>query len=167
MLEISSYINVATVVALLFCLGFQLLMIIFLTFALRAANRERAELHRQMFGVLKKIEGLTANKREQMLKHYDQMLEELSLRLPPTIAAQASQSIFEAESKILKRLAELENQPKHDQERQQKMDELLKTMEQLEHSLVTLTADTVQTVMTDSRKTLLSNESFIEKTLAA
>ena len=141
---------------LAFCMGISLLV----------AARERRTLHREMFGLLKKIEGLTATRREQMIRHYDRMLEGLSLRLPPAIAAQASSRIFDMESRILTRLSELEGSQGQDQSNRAKMEELVKSMESLEQTVVALTSETVKTVMLDSRKRLLDDDSF-EESLAA
>lgn len=135
--------------------------------ALRQAGKERNEIHKEMFGLIKKLEGLTASRRELMSKHFDKILDNLSLRLPPTIAAQASQTIFEAESKILARLAELEPNLKRDQVSQQKMDDLIKSMEKLEHTIVALTAESVRKVMLESRQSLFADEAENDQYLAA
>ena len=123
--------------------------------SLRAANRERAVTTKELFGLMKKIEGLTASRREQVLKEYDKILESLTHRLPPIIAAQASESIIETESRILTRLAELEPSLKKDDVSFKKMDELIQSMEKLEQTLVTSTAETVERVLVESRTVLL------------
>jgi len=125
---------------------------------IRSSHRESQALYREMHGAVRKIEGLTANKREQMLKHYDKILAEVSLRLPPTVASQAGTMIFETEQRILSRLAELEPNLNDDQESRQKMDDLIKSMENLENTIVDLTANTVQSVMAQSRKELFDQE---------
>lgn len=145
----------------------QLILAVYMLASLRVASRERAELNKEMFGLLRKIEGLTATRREQMLKHYDKILENLSTRLPPTIAAQASATIFDTESKILARLAELEPAFAKDDASRRKMDELIKAMENLEQTIVALTADTVRKVMVESRRNLLDDEMYQEISLAA
>src|SRR5688572_10532040 len=95
------------VVLALGALCLQGLLALTLVLALRSANRERHALHKELFGLTRKIEGLTAHRREQVLKHYDKILDSLSVRIPTTVASQASQLIFDTESKILARLAEL------------------------------------------------------------
>jgi len=146
----------------------QLLTVIYMAISLRIASSERTRMNKEMFGLLRKIEGLTAHRRDQMLKHYDTILDNLSVRLPPTIAATTGQAIYEAESKILKRLAELEPDLKGDKDSQQKMNDLIKSMESLETMIVTLTSDTVQRVMIDSRKGLFDEDNFFaEKKLLA
>lgn len=144
--------NPSTLAAIILAVvAVQILLAVFIAVSLFVAGRERAKLHIEMFGLLKKLEGLTASRREAMLKQYNKMVETLSVRLPPTIASQTGSLIFEAESKILGRLAELEPQIKADDISKRKMDELIKTMENLEQTLVTLTSDTVKKVMAESK----------------
>lgn len=138
--------------------GLQLFLTFCTVVALRQASRERSEVYKEMFGLIKKLEGLTASRREQMSKQFDKILENLSLRLPPAIAAQASQSIFEAESKILARLAELEPNLRQDRVGQEKMDDLIKSMEKLEHTIVALTAESVRKVMLESRQAIFADD---------
>jgi hypothetical protein len=128
-------------------------------FSLVKAGKERSAVHREMFGLMKKIEGLTSSRRDQLLKEYDKILESLTHRLPPIIASQASASIFETESRILTRLAELEPNLKRDDPSFKKMDDLIQSMERLEQTLVTSTAETVEKILIESRTGLLAQES--------
>jgi len=148
-------------------IGLQLLLAVTVLLSLRTAARERTQLNKEMFGLVKRIEGLTSNRREQMLKHYDGMLEMLSTRLPPTIAAHTSQVIIDTESKILTRLAELEPGFRDDEASQKKMNELIKSMENLEHTIVALASDTVQRVMAEGRRSLLDDQKYTDLNLAA
>jgi len=148
-------------------ISMQLLLTIYMAVSLRIAAKERALLNKEMFGLLKKLEGLTASRREQMIRHYDRILESLSSRLPPTIASHTSQMIYETESKILKRLAELEPNLKEDDLSRRKMDDLVKTMENLEQTIVFATAETVRKVMLESRHNLMEDESPCDISLAA
>lgn len=140
----------------------QLLTCCLLLMAQRSLKQEAAALNKETFGLLRRFEGLTASKREKILKEYDRMLEELSNRLPTTIAAQASQRIFETESRILNRLAELEPVLKEDKMSQNRMDELIRSMEQLEEALVGSTAETVKKVFLETRSSLFSEDGQIE-----
>ncbi len=135
---------------------------VYLLSSLRAARKERAALHREMYGLVRKLEGLTSGKREQMAKQFDKILSELALRLPPTIAAQAGQTIFETESRILSRLAELEPDLKNDEQSREKMDDLIKSMESLETTIVTVTADTVQNIMAANRQAIFEDDIYSE-----
>ncbi|MBN8548378.1 MAG: hypothetical protein J0M12_03565 [Deltaproteobacteria bacterium] len=142
-----------TLIAMLHCA-----VSLFVYYSLRAANREREITSKELFGLMKKIEGLTASRREHLLKEYDKILENLTHRLPPIIAAQASESIIETESRILTRLAELEPNLKKDDISFKKMDELIQSMEKLEQTLVTSTAETVERVLVESRTVLLEQQ---------
>lgn len=120
----------------------------------------RAELHgatRELLSLTKRLEGLTALRRERMVRHYDAMLATLSTRLPTSVASQVSPLVVEAEAKILRRLEELEP-AMTDEGAKQKMSDLVKSMERLEHTIVSLTADTVQQVMHEGRRSLLEEE---------
>jgi hypothetical protein len=138
----------------------QLGLALYLIASLRTANRDREQASREIFGLLKRLEGLTADRRERMVKHYDKILEGLTARIPTTVAAQASNLILETESKILARLAELEPNLKDDEGSRKKMDELITTMEKLERTLVSSAADTVQKAMAEGRRSLFEEESI-------
>lgn len=145
----------------------QLLIAIYMGISLRIGAKERALLNKEMFGLVRRIEALTSSRREQMLKHYDRILANLSLRLPSTVAAHASQTIFEAESKILSRLAELEPNIKNDEVSRMKMDDLIRSLESLEQTIVTLTSEAVRKVMVDSRSDLFEDDAFLDISQAA
>ncbi|MEZ4754962.1 MAG: hypothetical protein R3A13_11770 [Bdellovibrionota bacterium] len=127
------------------------------------AQKERSETHREIFGLVRKIEGYTAHRREQMLKHYDGVIEKLAHQIPTAIAAEAGTVIFETESKILQRLAEIEPNLKEDETARKRLDDLITNMENLEHTLITLTSDAVQKIMLDGRQTLIEAEHKLEK----
>lgn len=148
------FTGVSSAIALLL----QVLLVITILLVVRSASRERVALEREMFGLMKKLEGLTSSKREQVLKHYDSMLETLSMRLPPAVAAQTSKLIIDTESRILSRLAELEPNLRGDDESRHKMDELIKNMEHLEETIVATASDAVRSVMIDSRRSLFDDE---------
>jgi hypothetical protein len=136
----------------------QVFLVLAVAIIMRAHSRERASMEREMFGLLRKLEGLTATKREQILRHYDSMLDTLSIRIPPAVAAQASKLVIDTESRILTRLAELEPNLKGDEESRRKMDELIKQMEHLEETIVATASDAVRSVMIDSRRSLFDEE---------
>ena len=165
--ELASNTTMIVAAATTLVIVLQLVLTAYTLITLRASARERTLLNKEMFGLLRKLEGLTSSRREQMLKHYDKILGQLSSRLPMTIAAQTSSMIFETESKILARLAELEPHFAKDENSKRKMDELIKSMENLEQTIVALTADTVHKVMVDSRRTLLDDDDMEEIHLAA
>jgi hypothetical protein len=159
--QIIFFIGVSGGVSLLL----QVLLALAVIYLTRAHTRDRAELEREMFGLLRKLEGLTASKREQILRHYDSMLETLATRLPPAVAAQTSKLVVETESRIITRLAELEPDLKSNSESQKKMDELIKQLEHLEETLVSTASDAVRTVMLDSRRALFDDDGYGEDRL--
>jgi hypothetical protein len=151
-MQINNDILLVLSCALCVAVVLQLVISLYMFGSLRSARKEREKLNREMFGLLRKIEGLTASKREQMLQHYDQILDSLASRLPPTVASEAGQIIFEMESKILNRLAELDPGIKDDEVSQRKMDDLIKSMENLEATIISLTSDAVHKVLADGRQ---------------
>jgi hypothetical protein len=134
----------------------QLLGFGFLALSFRLLRKEMSDLLKETHGCVKKIEGLTSSRRELMQKQYEKILAELTARLPVTIASHASQSILETEKKILARLAELE--PILDTSGQKKMEDLIRSMEDLEHTIVSLTAESVRKVLLDSRGEFLNED---------
>ena len=164
--DIGLFQQIGVTVITLACIV-QLFTSLYMALSLRSASRERNSLNKEMFGLVKRIEAMTSSRREQMLKHYDKILSNLAMRLPPTIAAQASQTIFETESKILARLAELEPALQNDEIGKRKMEELIKSMESLEQTVVTITSEAVRKVMLESRSDLMEEDRFIEKSMAA
>lgn len=152
--------------ALIASFGCALLCLITLL-SLKSSQSDRRELYKEMYGLLKKIEGLTASRREQMIRHYDSILDNLAIRLPPTVAAQTSDLILETEGKILARLAELEPNLREDDAARKKMEELVRSMEKLEHAIVAITSDTVRQVLNDSRRELFEDHSSKQSSLAA
>ncbi|MCO6431268.1 MAG: hypothetical protein J5J00_10445 [Deltaproteobacteria bacterium] len=146
---------------------FQLSVLWIMLVNLRRFSRKYNVLSREMYALVKRIEALTATRRERMIKHFDRLLAKLSNRLPPTIASQLSSSLIETEGKILTRLAELEPDLVTNERSRKRMDELILGMEQLEKKLIALTADTVRDIMLESRADLLDEERFVEQHLAA
>lgn len=167
MLEISETHLIAGALLLAGALLFQVLLAIVLIVTLKSSARERDRFYRELFGLMKKLEGLTTSKRELLLKQYDRLHESLAARLPSTIAATASEHLFETERRILSRLAELEPNLKKDVEGKKKMEELIRSMENLEHTIVALTADTVKKVLSEGRHEFFMDQKDTEITLAA
>jgi hypothetical protein len=139
-------------------LAAQLVVSLYMFFTLRAAARARSALSKEMFGLMRKIEGLTAQRREQVLTHLDRVLDSLSVRLPTNIASKVSDLVFETERQILARLAELEPHLKNNEANREKMEELILTMEKLEETVVGITAEGVQQVVLESRRALFEED---------
>ena len=145
--------------------GVSFLLSLFTIISLRSASKDRQNLNKELFGLLRKIEGLTASRREQMLKHYDGLLEVLSTKLPTAVATHTSQVIFDTEAKILTRLAELEPTLQSDEKGKEKLNELIKSMEGLERTIVNLTSDAVRNVMVEGRRSLFEGDSELDLSL--
>jgi len=127
------------------------------TFLVFVVAQEQRTLNKEMFGLLKKIEGLTAQRREQILTQFDKLVESLTNRIPALVAAQASDKIFETESKILTRLAELEPSLSNE-EHKDKLDDVIHSMEALEKTLIAHTATAVHQVMLESRRSIFDED---------
>ncbi len=136
----------------------QTIFTVSLLIALRISSRDNQKMNRETYGLLRKIDVLTSQQRESMLQHYDKILEQMTVRLPASIAAQAGDTIFQTESQLLARLAELEPQIGKDEKAQESMNRLIRSMENLEAQIVTITADTVQNVMAESRRDLFKDD---------
>lgn len=132
----------------------QFLAAVLVLIAIWRASRDRAAHAREMFGLMKKIEGLTAARRDRIAAEYDRMVESLSLRLPTAVASKTGELVFETEQRILARLAELEPNLKANPDAREKMEELIRSMEDLEGSMVTIAADAVHQVMSENRRDL-------------
>lgn len=134
--------------------GFFFLLVI----RLRKSEQSTRKLHTSMFGLMKRIEGMTAEKRERMLVEFDLLLDRLSMRLPTALAARAGDAIFEAEKRLLSRIIELERTITPSAENREELDYLVKSLESLEQTMVSLTASTVHEVLLESRKQLFTSQ---------
>jgi hypothetical protein len=137
---------------LLGALALQISISAYLLICNRRTVRETRTMEREIFGLMKRIEGLTASGRERMLKTYDRILEELEHKLPEAVAAKAGELMNDTETKILTRLAEIEPNLHGDLEGQRKFDDLLVTMERLEQTVVETASDAVRHVVDETRQ---------------
>ena len=132
---------------------FQLGLASYLFFSSRASHKALNDGVRELYGIMKKIEGLTATRREQLHGEFDRIVQTLGLRLPTVIASQAGDRIFEAESRLLKHLSEIDPGIK-DEKNKEKIDDLIKSLESLQESVISITSETVRTALMDARKEL-------------
>jgi hypothetical protein len=126
-----------------------------------SVSKENRTLNKEMFGLVKRLEGLTAHRRDQVLTQFDKLVDTLASRIPTIVAASAGDRIFETESTILARLAELEPELASD-EQKKKLDTLIQSMESLEKTLIAHTATAVHQVMLENRKTLFDEDEAAE-----
>ena len=146
-------------------LALQFVLALVMLAVIKSTSRERAEMTKELYAQVKRIEALTSERREQMLKHYDHILEDLTNRVPVMVAGRASQQIFDTESKILQRLAELEPNLKGDETARQKIDAIIKSMEKLEDNVISITSEAVRQALLDGRSDLFDNDTQIAKAL--
>ena len=135
-------------------LAVQIGISIFLLISNRRGLREARRIERELFGLTKKIEGLTATNRERVERHYDEILIKLEQTLPALVAKDAGDAIFKAESQILKRLAELEPNLREDEEGMKRFDDLIVTMEKLEETVVSTASNAVLSAVGEGREAL-------------
>jgi hypothetical protein len=121
-----------------------------------AIVRERSLQRRELLHITQKIEFLTAPVRERVVGHYDGVLADLIERVPTVIAREAGGKIFETESRIISRLAELEPNLKGDPRTREKMNGLIESMESLEATVSAAAADTVRTTLNEARRGLVA-----------
>ena len=129
---------------------------------LRRLAHEISASNREVYGLTKKMEAMTASRRAHFVHEYDKIVNQLLRKLPANIAAQAGDSIFVTQKEILTRLAELEKVTGKSKESSKQMEQIILSMEQLEAQLVRVTADTVIEVMGDTRKRILEDERFAD-----
>jgi len=144
-----------------FCAGGILIQIALLICSYTIAKRSiggLTQLEHELFGLAKKIEGLTAPKRELLVKEFDQLLEKLAQDLPQAVTNTTSERIVEAERRILQRLAEIGPALSKDEEGKRKMEEFIVSLEKLEESVIDSTNEVVQRVMLNSRRELIASD---------
>jgi len=123
--------------------------------ALRSSARERREHRREIEVLVQKIEVLTAPTRERVIGRYDGMLANLVEKIPEKVMRETGQKIFDAESRIIARLAEIEPNLKRDPVGREKMNKIIESMESLESSVSTIAAETVDDALRAAREELL------------
>ena len=129
----------------------------FLIVAKRHQNQV-AQVHYDLFGLMRKIEGLSSSKRALVQFQLDSLLETLIKQLPTRIATQAGEQIFDTESQMLRALSELGPDLKGNIALQQRLEALVQSMGNLESTIVSLTNETVRQAMLDAKHLLLRDE---------
>lgn len=153
--------HAAGLVVFMMTAGLLLLQLALALFALhrcRAAERERGQLHQELFGIMKRIEGLSTGRRALITYQFDNMLDLLIKQLPTRIASEAGQRIFDTESQILKVISEIEPGVGENGVLRERMEQVVKSMENLEAVVVSVTCESVRQAIVDVRTTLLSPE---------
>ena len=117
---------------------------------------ENRRLNREAFGLMRKIEGLSCDRRSEILGRYEKLLTNLGNQLPIKISNRLRDKIFAAESAFLTRLAEIEPNLKDDAVARQRMDELICQLEQLEEVFVSAAAEVVNVALEEGRAEVAS-----------
>jgi hypothetical protein len=133
---------------------FQVLVIVAALSLIRKTNRERKQLSKEVSQTLNKMEVMTMRDRNQLARHYDRMLESLSNRLPAVLSNKAGELIFDIEKQILAKLAKV--QPGIDAD-DEEIDNLIRSMERLEDTIIAATGDVVRNTLLESRKGIFTD----------
>jgi hypothetical protein len=134
--------------------GFQLLVMVAALRLIRKTNRERRQFDRNVTDTLQQMEVVMMRDRNQLASHYDNMLESLSSRLPSVISTRAGDAVFEIEKQVLAKLAAVHPNLDIDDE---EVDNLIRTMERLEDSVIAATGDVVRETILESRKGIFAD----------
>jgi hypothetical protein len=131
---------------------------------LRAKRTEQNNslLHRELFGIMKKIEGLSAGRRTLISAQIDTVLERLSYQLPSRISARAGEAIYDTESQVLKTLAAIAPDIQEHPEAKDRVNSLVSSMERLETTIVTLTQESVRQAILDTKNALIEEQRTLD-----
>lgn len=132
-------------------------LLIVLSLKTARSQKNAEKLHTAMFGLMKRIEGMTSDKRTKMITEFDHVLDRLSTRLPPVLASRAGQALYEAEKSLLQKMVSLEARLDQTPQEQEELNQIIESLESLDTQIIALTADTVHEVMLESRKHLFDN----------
>lgn len=133
-------------------------VILFSIYRTKVAETDGARLRQELFGLMRRIEGLSTGRRALITYQFDNMLESLVKQLPTRIANEAGQRIVDTESQILKALSEIEPALAEDRVLQSRLEQVLHSMENLEAVVVSVTCESVRQAIVDVRQTLLSQD---------
>lgn len=138
---------------------FQIISSWVLLFLVRSSVKEQRQLAKEIFGLYRRIEVLTADDREKLVIYLNRVIDDLAESIPELVSNKASRAIFETESQILKRLTEIEPLI-NDQQTKDKLHQLISSMEQLEGEVVAVTTKAVREAMTKTREELFETGNY-------
>jgi hypothetical protein len=144
-------------------LAFQVSVTLYMIGKFQFANQERTRLYHQLFGILRKIEGLSSGRRALIAHNLDILLEQLAKQLPSRIAAEAGEIIYKTESSMLKALADLEPNLPQMPGMKERVEKLVVSMESLESTVVLLTTETVRQAILDTKRSILDADSHEDR----
>ena len=159
MLEIFSQFSQFQLIcfATIFACVIQVISCFYVVLALRESTEENNLLNRQTFGLLKRVEGIVATKQQQICAEYDSMLSTLSNKLPKIVSEKAGKEVQATQRQILMRLAELEPKLRDDKVATDKMNELIKSTQELEFAMMNAASYSVEQVLHEARKFVFSD----------
>ena len=143
--------------AIIFSSFIQIISCFYVVLALRESSEESNVLNRQTFGLLKRVEGIVASKQQQICAEYDAMLSTLSNTLPKIVSEKAGREVQATQRQILMRLAELEPKVRGDKIASDKMNELIKSTQELEFAMMNAASYSVEQVLFEARKFVFSD----------
>jgi hypothetical protein len=163
-LDVSSLTTGSVLLGLMvIVLALQVSVAFYLLGKLQFASQERSKLYLELFGMLRKIEGLSSGRRALISHNLDIMLERLAKQLPSRIAAEAGEVIYKTESSMLKVLADLEPNLPQMPAMKERVEKLVISMESLESTVVSLTSETVRQAIMDTKRSILDADSFEDR----
>ena len=144
-------------------LALQISVALYLLGKFQFASKEQSRLYHELFGILRKIEGLSSGRRALIAHNLDILLEQLVKQLPSRIAAEAGEIIYKTESSMLKALADLEPNLPQLPGMKERVEKLVVSMEGLESTVVLLTTETVRQAILDTKRSILDADSHEDR----
>lgn len=138
-------------------------VILFLLHRFKASHSTQEKLYQELFGLTRKIEGLSSGRRALIAYHLDMLLERLVKQLPSRISAEAGDVIFRTESSMLKTLADLEPNLPQLPGMKDRVESLVSSMERLESTVVSVTGEAVRQAIFDTKRSILEADSHEDR----
>ena len=132
--------------------AFSLSSILVTLAVLASSARESRGLLREIFGLTKKIEGLAVTRRESLEYEFDGLTTKLSDEVPVLVARQASRILNDVESRLAFQLYELESVAPRGSEAEEKIIELIHSLDRLEETVVEATRQSITEVLARTRQ---------------
>lgn len=147
----------APVLGFLILLASQLFTFFLIWSSIRQSHRERLVTDKELYGLIRRVEGMTASKQEQVLLYFDELLEGMHTKLPLAIAEEAAGLIRDVESNILSKISHIElSRASQNREQAEHTTDLMLAVESLESTVQKLTANAVHNIMSNTRRHLFS-----------
>jgi hypothetical protein len=129
-------------------------------YCLHRALSEHRRTTEEMRLMVRKTEAITADEREQIVRLYDRFVQRILRRLPDELAETTEEALFRTEELILRRLAELEPNLRHDPQARTRLDDIIRSMETLNDSIIRVNVDAVERALRENRESLRHDLAF-------